>query len=219
MERPSPAHGAKKRVVLGVQGPAGGYHASATRRDAPTKPLGQTITVVPRYCPISGPSICCSSCLKSPSHLFLPGLRVSSWVGALSLLVSLPRNRSPALPGALLPVRCRSAPAAAHALVTGPPPHPDQLWVRTWETGKRNLSVTAAIIISLRGSPSGGGRWRALRECQVPGTPYPPITKLRGLSPHLQPGPCPHCRGAQPRTASRKPQPPDSLLQCPMMPP
>lgn len=126
VERPSPAHGAKKRVVLGVQGPAGGYHASATGRDAPTKPLGQTITVVPRYCPISGPSICCSSCLKSPSHLFLPGLRVSSWVGALSLLVSLPRNRSPALPGALLPVRCRSAPRGSPRSGNRPPhpPHP-----------------------------------------------------------------------------------------------
>lgn len=69
-EASSPVQRARGRAVLGVQGPARGCPASATRCHASTRPLGSyRIAVVPRYCPISGPSTSRSSCQKHPSCL------------------------------------------------------------------------------------------------------------------------------------------------------
>lgn len=75
----APLAEARKRPVVGIQGPAGGCAACTTGCDAPSRrPPGRTVTVAPRCRWISGPTKCCSSCLKRASQLFLPGLRVGS---------------------------------------------------------------------------------------------------------------------------------------------
>lgn len=129
----APPRGARKRLVVGIQVPAGGCPACTTGCDAPTQRprAGQRLWL---------PGVAGSQALVDAvppasdalPQLFLPGLSVRPWVGALSLLLDLPRTApQPCLvpsswSAAAAPHPTHTPPRAAHALVS---PHPRPLAV------------------------------------------------------------------------------------------
>lgn len=133
----APPRGARKRLVVGIQGPAGGCPACTTGCDAPTQRprAGQRLWL---------PGVAGSQALVDAvppasdalPQLFLPGLSVRPWVGALSLLLDLPRTApQPCLvpsswSAAAAPHPTHTPPRAAHALVS-PQPRPLAVSFRT----------------------------------------------------------------------------------------